>query len=117
MADIPRSSKKGWTLLKAIAKAYCSSVVFLGLLSLVITIFTMTAPILTHQIITYVKNSPEEREASQGLWLIMGIVAITIGKAIMQSHLYYKFAVFGFNLSNTLSLLIYEKSLKYPALC
>lgn len=42
---------------------------------------------------------------------------ITLGKAVLQSHLYYQFAVFGFNLSNTLSLLIYEKSLKYPALC
>jgi hypothetical protein len=48
---------------------------------------------------------------------MIGIVLITLGKAIMQSHLYYQFAVFGFNLSNTLSLLIYEKSLKYPALC
>lgn len=48
---------------------------------------------------------------------MIGIVLITLGKAIMQSHLYYHFAVFGFNLSNTLSLLIYEKSLKYPALC
>jgi hypothetical protein len=36
-------------------------------------------------------------------------------KAIIQSHLYFKFAVFGFNLSNTLSLLIYSKALKYPA--
>jgi hypothetical protein len=48
---------------------------------------------------------------------MIGIVLITLGKAIMQSHLYYQFAVCGFNLSNTLSLLIYEKSLKYPALC
>jgi ATP-binding cassette subfamily C (CFTR/MRP) protein 1 len=48
---------------------------------------------------------------------VVGITLITLGKAILQSHLYYKFAVFGFNLSNTLSLLIYAKSLKYAALC
>jgi hypothetical protein len=35
----------------------------------------------------------------------------------MQSHLYYRFAVFGFNLSNTLSLMLYQKSLNYPSLC
>lgn len=39
---------------------------------------------------------------------------MALAKAITQSHLYFKFAVFGFNLSNTLSLLIYAKALKYP---
>jgi hypothetical protein len=49
--------------------------------------------------------------------LIVGIASITLGKAVLQSHLYYKFAILGFNLATTLSLLLYEKSLKYPSLC
>jgi hypothetical protein len=79
----------------------------LAILSLVITVFTMTAPILTHKIITYIKIVPEDRSFDEGIWLVVGITLITLGKAILQSHLYYQFAVFGFNLSNTLSLLIY----------
>jgi hypothetical protein len=79
----------------------------LAILSLVITVFTMTAPILTHRIITYIKIVPEDRSFDEGIWLVVGITLITLGKAILQSHLYYQFAVFGFNLSNTLSLLIY----------
>jgi hypothetical protein len=77
----------------------------------------MTGPVLTHMIITFVKKAPEDRSWDEGIWITVGIVLITLGKAVLQSHLYYQFAVFGFNLSNTLSLLIYEKSLKYPALC
>jgi hypothetical protein len=47
--------------------------------------------------------------------LLLGFTfGLALAKAITQSHLYFKFAVFGFNLSNTLSLLIYAKALKYP---
>jgi uncharacterized membrane protein HdeD (DUF308 family) len=58
MAAMPRSKKKGWTLFKSVVKAYCGSVAALGILSLVITVLTMTAPVLTHQIISFVKNDP-----------------------------------------------------------
>lgn len=67
----------------------------------------MTAPVLTHRIITYIKQAPEERSYEEGGWLVGVITMITLGKAILQSHMYYQFAVFGYNLSNTLSLLIY----------
>jgi hypothetical protein len=67
----------------------------------------MTAPVLTHRIINYIKQAPEDRSYEEGGWLVGVITMITLGKAILQSHMYYQFAVFGFNLSNTLSLLIY----------
>jgi len=102
-----RSTRKGFTLLKAIARSYRLQILALAALSLVITVFTMTAPVLTHRIITYIKVVPEDRSFEEGVWLVVGITMITLGKAILQSHLYYQFAVFGFNLSNTLSLLIY----------
>ena len=54
---------------------------------------------------------------NEGILLVLGISGISLVKALLQSHLYYKFAVLGFNLSNTLSLIIYDKALKYPALC
>lgn len=36
---------------------------------------------------------------------------------VAQSHVYYNFGILGYNLSNTLSLMLYEKSLKHPVLC
>lgn len=98
-------------------KAYRSSFIALSLLSLFITILTMAAPVLTHLIITYIKKPSQERSLDQGIVLVIGISGISLLKALLQSHLYYKFAVLGFNLSNTLSLIIYDKALKYPALC
>lgn len=98
-------------------KAYRSSFIALSLLSLFITILTMAAPVLTHLIITYIKKPLQERSLDQGIVLVIGISGISLLKALLQSHLYYKFAVLGFNLSNTLSLIIYDKALKYPALC
>jgi ABC-type multidrug transport system fused ATPase/permease subunit len=49
------------------------------------------------------------------LLLVGATAGLALAKALTQSHLYFKFAVFGFNLSNTLSLLVYSKALKYPA--
>jgi ABC-type multidrug transport system fused ATPase/permease subunit len=115
--DTRKSKKKGVTLLKAVMRCYWKEIAGLGVLSLLITSMTMTAPILTHKIIAYIKQDTSERNTNEGAWLIVGITLIALGKAIFQSHLYYRFAIFGFNLSNTLSLLIFQKSLKYPALC
>lgn len=117
MIRTPKSPKKGLTLIKAISKFYWKSITFLGILALFITILTMTAPVLTHLIINFVKISPQNRNWNEGIYIVLGIFFTNLGKAILQSHLFYRFAVFGFNLSNTLSLLIYEKSLKYPSLC
>ena len=103
--------------MKAIFRAYNSSFIALSLLALFITILTMAAPVLTHLIITYIKKPTQERSLEEGIVLVIGISAISLVKALLQSHLYYKFAVLGFNLSNTLSLIIYDKALRYPALC
>jgi hypothetical protein len=58
MMHVEKSSKPGWTLLKAISHSYCKSLGLLGILALVITAFTMTAPVLTHMIIAFVKKVP-----------------------------------------------------------
>lgn len=78
----------------------------------------MYAPIITDQIITYIEEGPaNERSTSKGLSLFIGVLVLTLFKLIAQSHVYYNFGILGYNLSNTLSLLLYEKSLKHPVLC
>jgi hypothetical protein len=52
------SPSKGWTLLKAISRSYRFQLVALAGLALLITALTMTAPVLTHRIITYIKQIP-----------------------------------------------------------
>jgi ABC-type bacteriocin/lantibiotic exporter with double-glycine peptidase domain len=115
--SIGRSSRAGVTLIKAIFKSYKAHFILLGTLALFITTLTMAAPVLTHMIIGYIKLPYEERSLQEGILLVVGITGIALAKALLQSHLYYKFAVLGFNLSNTLSLLVFAKALRYPALC
>ena len=74
----------------------------------------MYQPILMNQIMDYVKQA--NKQISQGLVFFAAIFATNFLTSISASHLFYHFALIGFNLSNALSLLIYEKSLKHPLL-
>lgn len=49
--------------------------------------------------------------------LFICVLMLTFLKLIVNSHVFYTFTILGYNLSNSLSLLIYEKSLKHPVLC
>lgn len=42
------------------------------------------------------------------------MVGLCLVSSIVQTFLWYYFAVLGYNLANTLSLLIYNKALKHP---
>lgn len=44
----------------------------------------------------------------------VGIFMLTLLLALDTSYLFFYFGVLGFNLSNTLSLLVYNKALKHP---
>ncbi len=59
---LKKSPRAGVTLLKAILSSYRWPLAALGLLALFITVFTMTAPVLTHMIIGYIKKPSEDRD-------------------------------------------------------
>lgn len=44
----------------------------------------------------------------------LALFFINLFIAIAQTFLYYYFAILGFSLSNTLSLMIFNKALKHP---
>ena len=77
----------------------------------------MYAPVITDQIINYIEEDSSSRELQKGVTLFIGVILLTFFKILSQCHVLYKFGIIGFNLSNTLSLLLYEKSLKHPVLC
>lgn len=53
-----RNKNPGITLLKSILKSYKGSLAILGIVALLITVLTMAAPVLTHLIISYIKQAP-----------------------------------------------------------
>lgn len=76
------------------------------------TILQIAQPILTNQTIAYIEG--ESRNFKTGFLYFLGILSATLVMSLLMSQIYYIFAVLGFNLSNTLSLLIYNKTLKHP---
>ena len=86
--------------------------------NLLFVAFSMYAPIVTDQIISYIEEGPtKDRSLTKGVGLFVIVFFMNFFKIIANSHVLFNFGVLGFNLSNTLSLLIYDKSLKHPVLC
>lgn len=80
--------------------------------SIMITSLQMYQPILSHDLIDYIGKA--EHSLKTGLIYFFAIFSISLLLAISQTFLWYYFGVLGFNLSNTLSLLIFQKALKHP---
>lgn len=72
----------------------------------------MYSPILSHDIINYITQG--EKTPTTSLLYFLAIFTITMLMALLTSYLFFYFGVLGFNLSNTLSLMIFNKSLKHP---
>ena len=77
----------------------------------------MYTPILTSQIMEFVKDNPSERDLLIAILFFSAVFIVTFFRTVSENQLYYNFGVFGYNLSNSLSLLIYSKALRYPVLC
>lgn len=72
----------------------------------------MYQPILSHDVIDYIAEG--DRTTGTGLAYFFAIFGISLFLAISQTFMFYYFGILGYNLSNTLSLLIYNKALKHP---
>jgi ATP-binding cassette subfamily C (CFTR/MRP) protein 1 len=104
-------------LAKSITKAYSKEFIMICIQTFLFVGFTMYGPIITDQIIGYIEEGSANREMTKGIGLFIGVFFLAFFKLLSQSHVFYNFAIIGFNLSNTLSVLLYEKSLKHPVLC
>lgn len=82
------------------------------LFSIVKTGLQMYSPILSHDVIDYI--SQDNKTTATSLVYFGSIFMVTLLMALDTSYLFFYFGVLGFNLSNTLSLLVYNKALKYP---
>lgn len=107
-----KSSTEGLTLVKSVAKTFKKNIFALFLATFIFIIVNMYQPILMNQIMSYARD--EEKTFTQSLLYFLGILVTSFVVSVAVSHIFYNFAVFGFNLSNTLSLMLYNKALKHP---
>ena len=99
------------TLIRVIAESHRQSLLIIAGLALLSTLLAMSTPIVTHKIVEFVKLPTEEKTFREGAWIMFWVVTVTLGKSMIQTHLYYSFALLGYNVSTTLSLLLFKKSL------
>ena len=99
------------TLIRVIAESHRQPLIIIAVLALLSTLLAMSTPIITHNIVEFVKLPTEDKTFREGVWIMFWVVVITLGKSMIQTHLYYSFALLGYNVSTTLSLLLFKKSL------
>lgn len=104
-------------LAKCIGKAYLKDFILIFVQTLFFVGFSMYSPVITDQIIGFIEEGSTKREVGKGVGLFIGVFMLAFFKLIAQSHVFYNFGILGYNLSNTLSLLLYQKSLRHPVLC
>ena len=71
-------------------------------------------PVIMNQIIDYL--NVKDRALLQGIIFFSVIFLITFVSSIIGGHVSFQFEILGMNLSNTLGLLIFNKTLKHPLL-
>ena len=79
------------------------------------TIISMLLPNITKMVIHYVQS--DQKSVQTGIIFLVGIVLLKFTQNLAQSHMFYHFTLFGYNVNNGLSLCVFNKALKYPTLC
>lgn len=75
----------------------------------------MALPNLTKLAIGYIES--DNKQISTGLLLLFSVLFLKFTQNLVESHLFMHFTLFGYNVSNSLSLCVFGKALRYPTLC
>lgn len=102
------------TLVKAITKAFKRQIILLLLVALIYVAAIMYSPILMNNMMDYINS--KNKAVSQSVLFFFAIFMTNFILSVSSSHIFFRFAIFGYNLSNTLSLLLFNKALKHPLL-
>ena len=75
----------------------------------------MTNPYLTKVMMDYISNR-SDYSSSYGWGLLAATVVLQIIKALVDTHINFRFTQLGMNMTNGLTMLIYNKSLSFSPL-
>ena len=110
-----KNKRKGFTLMKVLAKTYwCEFMKILTFVTIYVSIQSLS-PYLTALVMRYISDR-DSYESYYGGLLFGIIVIVQTLKSLSEAHLNYRFAKLGINMTNSLTLLIFTKSLKYQSI-
>lgn len=110
-----QTGSEGLRLVKSMMKAYARSILIIIITAAISTTISMLLPNITKMVIHYVQS--DQKSVQTGVIFLVGIVLLKFTQNMAQSHMFYHFTLFGYNVNNGLSLCVFNKALKYPTLC
>jgi ABC-type multidrug transport system fused ATPase/permease subunit len=110
----PKKNDKilGMTLVDSILITFSKELFRIFMFGFVVTTLELFQPTLSYSVINYIKD--DNKDIKSGLTYFIGIFITTLLISLSTTLLWYYFTILGFNLSNTFSLLIYNKALRHP---
>lgn len=110
-----RSKREGFTLIKILLKTfYCQFLTILGFLTVFVSIQSLS-PYLTALIMRYISHR-DDYEPYYGGLLFGLILLLQLVKSLSEAHVGYRLTNLGVTLTNSLTLLIFTKALRYPSI-
>ena len=110
-----RSKTSGLTLVKAIFMAFGRQFSMVLLFAFLYVAMTMANPYLTKVMMDYISHR-SDYSSSYGWGLLAATVVLQILKALFDTHMTFQFTQLGMNVTNSITMLIYNKSLKFSSL-
>ena len=112
--DTKKCKSEGWTLIKALVRMHLKEWIMLMLIVLGTVLFWLATPLLTALNIRYISTYRDDVPLGIGLFFLTFLVMFL--HRITNYQCDYGFRIFGIRLSNVVTMLIYNKSLKYSPL-
>ncbi|KAL4454971.1 hypothetical protein ABPG74_006353 [Tetrahymena malaccensis] len=106
--------KSNQTLIRSLVSTFRRRLTISFLISFFDSCVLMSTPYLIKTVIEY--SSEQNQDYRKGIILICAVILSRIILCLLDSHAYYQFSVLGFDLTNTVSVALLEKSLRYSLL-
>jgi len=109
--NIEKSNSEGWTLIRALFRLHLKEWIFL-LISIIFTVtLFLSFPVLTALNVDYMENYRDN--VTRGILLFLLTFAVSVAHRIIFSQYFYRFMNLGIRLSSVVTMIIYNKALKY----
>lgn len=113
-SNIGKSKSEGWTIIRALLKLHSREWAQMFIAVFIVVILFMASPVLTALNIDYLTNHKDNLQ--QGILLFLLTIVVTLLHRIIFSQYLYRFMNLGIRLSNIVTMIVYNKSLRYSPL-
>jgi hypothetical protein len=113
-SSTPKSKTEGFTLIKALFKTFRREWFYLSIILVLMEITVVSTPVLTALSISYITH--DQGETGYAVLLFLATFGVMTLSRMFSTHFTYRMGNIGISMSNTVTMMIFNKSLKYSEL-